>query len=141
MGRSCNILFALSVLILLHDHTSLAIVPNINTDKAALLALKSHISFGPNNIFVANWSSSSPVCSWIGITCGSRHKRVTALEISSMQVHGTIPPHLGNLSFLVSLDISNNTFHGDLPEELVHLQRLKLIDVTSNNLSVAFHHF
>ncbi|XP_016442236.2 uncharacterized protein LOC107767673 [Nicotiana tabacum] len=137
MGRSCHLLFALVVFILFHHHTSLATVPNINTDEAALLALKSHISSHPNNLLQSNWSSSSPVCSWIGITCSSRHHRVTALDISSMQLHGTIPPHLGNLSFLVSLDISNNTFHGELPEELAHLQRLKLIDVTINNFTGA----
>ncbi|KAJ8545198.1 hypothetical protein K7X08_017781 [Anisodus acutangulus] len=52
-----------------------------------------------------------------------------------MQLHGTIPPHLGNLSFLVFLNISYNSFRGDLPEELAHLQRLKLIDVASNNFT------
>ncbi|KAH0664891.1 hypothetical protein KY285_026097 [Solanum tuberosum] len=112
-----------------------------STDEAALLSLKSHISFHPNNILASSWSSSSPVCSWIGITCSSRHHRVTALDISSMQLHGTIPPHLGNLSFLSSLDISNNTFHGDLPQELAHLQRLELINVKSNNFTGAIPSF
>ncbi|KAK4368306.1 hypothetical protein RND71_012098 [Anisodus tanguticus] len=136
MGRSCNLLFALAVFILLHHHSSIASVPNISTDEAALLAFKSHISSSdPNHILARNWSSSSPVCRWIGITCGFRHHRVIALDISSMQLHGTIPPHLGNLSFLVSLDISNNTFHGELPEELAHLQRLKLINVARNNFT------
>ncbi|XP_059287529.1 probable LRR receptor-like serine/threonine-protein kinase At3g47570 isoform X2 [Lycium ferocissimum] len=141
MGTRYNLLFAFVALILLHDHISRAIVPNISTDEAALLALKSHISSDPNNIIARNWTSSSPVCSWIGITCSSRHHRVTALDISSMQLHGTIPPHLGNLSFLVSLDISDNTFRGDLPEELAHLQRLKLINVTSNNFTGAIPSF
>ncbi|KAH0747970.1 hypothetical protein KY290_027202 [Solanum tuberosum] len=138
MGRSFTLVFFLVIFILLHDTTSLA---NISTDEAALLALKSHISSHSNNILASNWSSSSPVCSWIGITCSSRHNRVTALDISSMQLHGTIPPNLGNLSFLVSLNISYNSFHGDLPLELAHLQRLKLIDVTSNNFTGAIPSF
>ncbi|KAK4360390.1 hypothetical protein RND71_019342 [Anisodus tanguticus] len=105
--------------VLLHHFTaSLAIIPNMATDEAALLAFKSHISSDPNNILASNWSSSSPVCSWIGITCSGRHHRVTALDIPSMKLHGTVPPRLGNHLFLVSLDISNNTFPGDLPEEL-----------------------
>uniref|UniRef100_A0A3Q7GM76 Protein kinase domain-containing protein n=1 Tax=Solanum lycopersicum TaxID=4081 RepID=A0A3Q7GM76_SOLLC len=135
MERICNLLFALAVFIMLHHHTSS--LANISTDEAALLALKSHISSDPNNILARNWSSSSPVCSWIGITCSSRHHRVTALDISSMQLHGTIPPHLGNLSFLVSLNIHNNTFHGDFPKELTHLKRLKSISVTRNNFTGA----
>ncbi|KAM3309273.1 putative LRR receptor-like serine/threonine-protein kinase isoform X1 [Capsicum chacoense] len=135
MNRDCSLLFVLAVFILLHDHSSLATVPNISTDKAALLALKSHVYSHPNNILARNWSSSSTICSWIGITCSSRNDRVTALDISSMQLHGTIPPHLGNLSFLISLNIRNNTFYGDLPGELASLHRLKLISVARNNFS------
>ncbi|KAK4717729.1 hypothetical protein R3W88_016067 [Solanum pinnatisectum] len=139
MDTSYILLFAqLSLFILLHNNTSLA---NISTDEAALRALKSHISFHPNNILASNWSSSIPVCSWIGITCSSRHHRVTALDISSMQLHSTIPPHIGNLSFLSSLEISNNTFYGDLPQELARLQRLKSINVTSNNFTGAIPSF
>ncbi|KAK4717730.1 hypothetical protein R3W88_016068 [Solanum pinnatisectum] len=139
MDTSYILLFAqLSLFILLHNHTSLA---NIITDEASLLAFKSHISSHPNNILASNWSSSGPVCSWIGVTCSSRHNRVTALDISTMQLHGIIPPHLGNLSFLVSLNISNNAFHGDLPQELARLQRLKVIDVASNNSPEKFRHF
>ncbi|WMV32077.1 hypothetical protein MTR67_025462 [Solanum verrucosum] len=134
MGRSFILLF----FILLHANTLLA---NISTDEAALLALKSHISSHSNNILASNWSSSVPVCSWIGITCSSRHHRVTALNISSMQLHGTIPPHLGNLSFLVSLNINNNTFHGDLPQELAHLQRLKFFYAKNNNFTGAIPSF
>ncbi|XP_010322115.1 probable LRR receptor-like serine/threonine-protein kinase At3g47570 [Solanum lycopersicum] len=142
MGRiSCIVLFGFAVLILLPNQTSLATVPNISTDEAALFALKSHISSHPNNILESNWSSSSPVCSWIGITCSSRHHRVTALDISNMQLHGTIPPHIGNLSFLVSLRINYNTFHGNLPAELAHLKRLKLINVRSNNFTGAIPSF
>ncbi|PHT35572.1 hypothetical protein CQW23_23272 [Capsicum baccatum] len=135
MGISCNLFFAFVVFILLHRYAILAIGPNISTDEAALLALKSHISPYRNNILASNWSSSSSVCSWIGITCSSRHRRVTSLDISNMQLHGTIPPHVGNLSFLVSLDIRNNTFHGELPKELAHLRRLKMIDCSRNNFT------
>ncbi|KAK4717711.1 hypothetical protein R3W88_016049 [Solanum pinnatisectum] len=58
-----------------------------------------------------------------------------------MQLHGTIPPHLGNLSFLVSLNISNNTFHGDLPLELAHLQRLKFFYAKNYNFTGAIPSF
>ncbi|KAM3376145.1 hypothetical protein P3S68_014859 [Capsicum galapagoense] len=136
MGRSCNLLFAVPVFILLHHDTSLVLVPNICTDEAALLALKSHISYHRNNILARNWSSSTPICSWIGITCSTRHLRVTALDISRLELHGTIPPHLGNHSFLVSLRISNNSCYGELPVELAHLQRLKLISATGNNFAI-----
>ncbi|CDP18323.1 unnamed protein product [Coffea canephora] len=44
---------------------------------------------------------------------------------------GTIPPQLGNLSFLVSLDISRNNFLIELPHELAHLRRLRYLNLGS----------
>ncbi|WMV50848.1 hypothetical protein MTR67_044233 [Solanum verrucosum] len=137
MGRSCNLLFVLVVFILLHTSLSSTVL-NISTDEAVLLAYKSHISyFDPNNILTTHWSSSRLVCNWIGITCSSRHHRVSALDISNMQLYGTIPPYLENLSFLVSISIDNNSFHGEFPKELAYLQRLKLISVRRNNFTSA----
>ncbi|XP_055803541.1 probable LRR receptor-like serine/threonine-protein kinase At3g47570 [Solanum dulcamara] len=108
---------------------------NIRTDQSSLLALKSHITSDPNHILSTNWSSSTSVCDWIGITCSSRHKRVIALRISDTEITGTIPPQLGNLSYLVSLDLSYNNFHGELPPELLHLPKLREIDLGYSNFT------
>ncbi|KAL3500679.1 hypothetical protein ACH5RR_039772 [Cinchona calisaya] len=113
---------------------------SIATDQSALLALKAHITSDPHQFLSRNWSSnsatSSVVCDWIGVKCGSKHQRVTALNISSMSLKGTIPPELGNLSFLVSLDVGSNYFHGNpLPQELSRLHRLRFIRLSSNNFS------
>ncbi|KAL3500677.1 hypothetical protein ACH5RR_039770 [Cinchona calisaya] len=113
---------------------------NIATDQSAVLALKAHITSDPYQFLSKNWSSnaatSSVVCDWIGVKCGSKHQRVTALNISSMSLTGTIPPELGNLSFLVSLDVGSNYFHGNpLPQELSRLHRLRFIRLSSNNFS------
>nr|XP_027111962.1 probable LRR receptor-like serine/threonine-protein kinase At3g47570 isoform X2 [Coffea arabica] len=109
---------------------------NVTTDQLALLALRDRmINSEPREILAKNWSITSSVCDWIGVTCGSRHRRVTALNISKMNLTGTLPPQLGNLSFLVSLNISRNNFHGELPPELVHLRRLRYLNFRTNNLS------
>jgi LRR receptor-like serine/threonine-protein kinase FLS2 len=113
----------------------LASVPNITTDQAALLALKAQISYDPHNVLTNNWSTNTSVCNWIGITCGSRHHRVRILDLSYMGLVGTIPPHVGNLSFLVSLDMANNSFHGSLPNELAHLYRLQQLSFGFNDFS------
>ncbi|KAK8972098.1 hypothetical protein V6N11_061906 [Hibiscus sabdariffa] len=109
--------------------------PNISTDQSALLVLKSHITHDPHNLLATNWSHSTSVCNWIGIPCGSRHHRVTALDLSSMDLTGTIPSQLGNLSFLVSLNIRNNSFHGSLPIELTNLHRLKYLNFGNNSFN------
>ncbi|KAE8704723.1 hypothetical protein F3Y22_tig00110445pilonHSYRG00028 [Hibiscus syriacus] len=108
-------------------------LPNITTDESALLALKSHITHDPHNILATNWSTSISVCNWIGVTCGSKHHRVIALDLSSMDLTGTIPSHLGNLSSLASLDVSDNSFHGSLLIELTNLHRLKYLNFCNNN--------
>ena len=92
----------------------------------------------PQSVLVNNWSITYPVCSWIGISCGAGRHRVTALYLSTMGLQGTIPPHLGNLSFLVYLNISHNKFHGHLPNELGQLRRLRFFSVTNNTLSGSF---
>ncbi|XP_019166669.1 PREDICTED: probable LRR receptor-like serine/threonine-protein kinase At3g47570 [Ipomoea nil] len=112
-----------------------AISTNITTDQSSLLSLKSHTRLSPNHTLANNWSISASICNWIGVVCGSRHHRVVALNISSMGIVGTLPPQLGNLSFLVSLTISHNNFYGNLPRELGSLRRLQYLDCGYNHFS------
>jgi len=112
-------------------------IPTSNfTDQSALLAFKDHITFDPQNMLAHNWSSKTSYCNWMGVSCSLRRQRVTALDLSSMGLLGTIPPQLGNLSFLQSLTLYNNSFHGDLPSEIGNLRRLQLMDIGSNKLSL-----
>ncbi|KAL0426918.1 UNVERIFIED_CONTAM: putative LRR receptor-like serine/threonine-protein kinase [Sesamum latifolium] len=113
------------------------VITNITTDQSALLTLKSHISnLDPTHILSTNWSGpASDVCTWTGATCGHRHRRVTALDISTMGLTGDLPPEIGNLSFLVWLNLSTNFFHGNLPQDFTRLRRLKLVDLSFNSLS------
>ncbi|XP_027099023.1 uncharacterized protein [Coffea arabica] len=106
-------------------------------DLDALLALKATIS-DPQNILPINWSISTSVCNWIGITCNTRHRRVAAIQLPTMGLVGTIPPQLGNLSFLVWLNLQNNSFHGNLPTQLGHLRRLKSINLAFNSFDGEF---
>ncbi|KAL7212707.1 hypothetical protein ACSBR2_015396 [Camellia fascicularis] len=106
-------------------------VPNFTT---ALLAFKSYITFDhPHHILTTNWSSATSVCDWIGVSCSKRHYRVVALNLPNMGIGGTIPPHIGNLSFLSYFNITSNTFHGHLPSELARLHRLNVVDFGVNN--------
>jgi len=129
----------MSVLVLQYLIASLAVTTlnDLTTDQSALLAFKAH-AFDYRSALANNWSISYPICSWAGISCGSRHQRVTALNLSDMGLGGTIPLHLGNLSFLVSLDISENNFHGHLPKELGQLRRLRGVSFAYNKLSGSF---
>ncbi|KAL1102624.1 hypothetical protein V6Z11_D05G378000 [Gossypium hirsutum] len=109
-------------------------VRNLNSDQFALLEFKDRIG-GPQIVLADNWTASTSVCNWIGVSCGILHKRVIALNLTSMNLRGTIPPHLGNLSFLLSLDLSSNHFYGHLPKELGHLHRLRILQLSYNRLN------
>ncbi|KAI3447103.1 hypothetical protein Pfo_003768 [Paulownia fortunei] len=132
-------LFLLALVLLVHTIVMFAIaqlVTNITTDQSVLLTLKSHITnLDPSHILSKNWSDSTFVCNWIGVTCGSRHQRVTALDISMMGLIGNLRPELGNLSFLVSLNLSRNFFHGNVPQDFTRLRRLRFMDLSFNSLS------
>ncbi|KAM3762410.1 hypothetical protein ACB098_01G343200 [Castanea mollissima] len=106
------------------------------TDQSALIAFKSQITFSPNNSVLAggNWSTTTNFCEWFGVSCSRRRQRVTALNLSYVGLHGTISPHIANLSFLVSLDLENNSFIGFLPHEISHLHRLRKLQLSSNLL-------
>ncbi|TXG50971.1 hypothetical protein EZV62_023495 [Acer yangbiense] len=102
---------------------------NIIIDQSAFLAIKSHTNHDPHNILATNWSISASVCSWRGVSSGKRHRRVIALDLSGMEFTGTVPPELGNLSFLAFPSLYNNSFHGSLPNELANLRRLKYLNL------------
>ncbi|TXG47639.1 hypothetical protein EZV62_026933 [Acer yangbiense] len=46
---------------------------NITTDQSSLLALKAHITNDHHNLLANNWTSSTSVCNWVGITCDSQN--------------------------------------------------------------------
>ncbi|KAL4335456.1 hypothetical protein GQ457_07G015050 [Hibiscus cannabinus] len=109
-------------------------VRNLTTDQSALVQFKDRI-VDPQNVLTNSWKASSSVCKWVGVSCGVIHERVVALNLTTMSLAGTIPPHLGNLSFLLSLDLSSNHFYGHLPNELGHLHRLRVVRFSFNSLN------
>lgn len=88
---------------------------SLTTDQSALKALKDHIRPETQNVLANDWTAATSVCYWIGITCGGQPQRVIALNLSSMSLYGTIPPHIGNLTFLNNLDLSHNNLEGMKP--------------------------
>ncbi|KAK8312586.1 hypothetical protein V6Z12_D01G052600 [Gossypium hirsutum] len=103
----------------------------ILTDQSALLALKDHVIHDPENVLTTN-------------CCGSKHRRVTALNLTGLGLVGTLPPHLGNLSFLSLLYLSNlrrlrylnfgnNSFSGEIPSWLGSLTELRRLFLGQNN--------
>ncbi|GJY86572.1 leucine-rich repeat protein, partial [Tanacetum coccineum] len=104
------------------------------TDYLALLSFKSMITQDPYKV-LTSWNHSFHFCDWSGISCGKRHKRVTALQLDSKGLEGSLSPHVGNLSFLRKLSLSNNNFQGTIPHELGRLSRLRILFLSINKFS------
>ncbi|EOY27942.1 Leucine-rich repeat protein kinase family protein [Theobroma cacao] len=128
----------LSLLLIQCFMGSLAVITaaNLTTDQYALLEFKD--SLDSDTILANNWTSSTSVCNWVGVSCSSSPERVTSLNLRSMDLTGTISPHLGDLSSLLSLDLSGNKLNGYLPSTIYNLSSLQIMDLTSNELSGDF---
>ncbi|KAK9902404.1 hypothetical protein M0R45_001643 [Rubus argutus] len=104
------------------------------TDRLALLAIKAHIRQDPNRI-TTSWNESLHFCLWHGVTCSRRHsQRVTKLDLQSLELVGSIPPHIGNLSFLRILCLQNNSFSHQIPPQIGRLHRLQVLLLNNNSL-------
>ncbi|PQP96819.1 putative receptor-like protein kinase [Prunus yedoensis var. nudiflora] len=105
------------------------------TDRLALLAIKAQIKQDPHNV-TSSWNESVHFCFWHGVTCSRRHQqRVTRLDLRSQKLAGSLPPHIGNLSFLRELQLQNNSFSHEIPPEIGNLRRLQVLSLHNNSFS------
>ncbi|GLT96481.1 hypothetical protein SLE2022_140990 [Rubroshorea leprosula] len=82
-----------------------------------------------------SWNESLHFCDWMGVTCSRRHKgRVTLLSLESCGLFGSIPPQIGNLSFLRGINLADNNFQREIPQEIGRLIRLRFLNLSSNAL-------
>ncbi|XP_074326150.1 uncharacterized protein LOC141664156 [Apium graveolens] len=125
---SFNILFILMLLKTINN-TSFAYSSNV-TDKNALLSVKASITDPVGAL--SSWNHSIHFCLWKGVTCSRRHQRVSALDLSSQKLDGTLSPHIGNLSFLREINFDKNNFRGSIPAEIGKLFRLRYLHLGTN---------
>ena len=97
-------------------------------DQETLLALYNSAG-GASWTDKANWDSAEPLDTWFGVTADG-DDNVTALDLSSNNLRGTLPAALGSLTSLNALDLSDNGLSGTLPDlsTLTSLTTLKLGD-------------
>ncbi|GJS58282.1 kinase-like domain-containing protein [Tanacetum coccineum] len=112
--------------------TSATVYASYGGNEMALLSFKSRITHDPYKV-LTSWNHSFQFCNWSGISCGKRHKRVTAVQLFSFQ--GTIPHELGRLSSLGGLGLHINKFTGVIPTNLSHCYNLEDLWLALNNLA------
>ncbi|KAK9664982.1 hypothetical protein RND81_14G081700 [Saponaria officinalis] len=108
--------------------------PQKQTDSITLLRIKSEIVGSFDQGVLSSWNGSLHHCTWEGVTCERGNDRVSALDLSSKGLQGTISPFIGNLTFLVGLRLQNNSLKGEIPNELGRLVRLMHLRLHNNTL-------
>ncbi|KAK3428348.1 hypothetical protein EUGRSUZ_F04391, partial [Eucalyptus grandis] len=101
--------------------------------KVALLAFKVGITRDPFGVLNL-WNNSIGFCQWYGVMCSRRHRRVTALNLSSQGLSGSISPHIGNLSFLRKMELMNNNLDHEIPAQVDQLRHLRHLSLDNNSL-------
>jgi len=66
------------------------------------------------------------------LSCLNGH--VVALDLSLLNLNGSLPTHIGALTMLTYLDMSNNGLVGSIPSEFAQLTALSSVDLSQNQL-------
>jgi Leucine-rich repeat (LRR) protein len=86
-----------------------------------------------NNNAPDGFSAVGTEGSWYGVTVTGEH--VTAIELKLNNLVNSLPPEIGNLSFLKSLVLTENFYLvGSIPAEIGNLGNLEVLDITSADI-------
>ncbi|KAD3337046.1 hypothetical protein E3N88_32566 [Mikania micrantha] len=80
----------------------------------------------------STWTGNN-FCKWEGIKCDNSN-RVTAINLRSKSLTGTLPPDINNLTHLETLAVQHNSISGDIPT-MANLARLQLVHLNNNNFT------
>ena len=105
--------------------------PGLVSDCEVLLAARNTLE-GTGTL---DWSESTPIADWDGVTLGGTPQRVTDLYLTNKGLTGTIPAVLGNLAKLESLDLQSNQLSGEILPQLGNLANLTGLYLSGNRLS------
>uniref|UniRef100_A0A166CWW7 non-specific serine/threonine protein kinase n=1 Tax=Daucus carota subsp. sativus TaxID=79200 RepID=A0A166CWW7_DAUCS len=98
-------------------------------DGDAMSELMSSLSPSP-----PGWSPSKSYCQWQGINCDDSKQHVTAINMPSKSLSGSLPSQLSSLSQLKTLALQNNNLSGSLPS-LANLSSLEQVFLGDNAFS------
>ncbi|KAK8530097.1 hypothetical protein V6N12_060853 [Hibiscus sabdariffa] len=101
------------------------------TDFHVLVTLKKGFQFPQP--FLSSWNSSDPslVCSWVGIGCSEG--RVVSLDLTDMNMGGSVSPQISRLDRLTNLSLAGNNFTGSI--EIANLRELRFLNISNNQFN------
>lgn len=108
--------------------------PSLNDDVLGLIVFKADIQDPTGKLTTWNEDDDNP-CSWNGVQCNPRSKRVSELNLDGFSLSGKLGRGLLQLQALRKLSLSRNNLTGTLSPALVRLSNLRILDLSANNLS------
>ncbi|MED6138581.1 hypothetical protein PIB30_075573 [Stylosanthes scabra] len=108
-------------------------------DKRVTILLEIASEFGYPYLLARSWPGNNPCNNWSFVACSG--DMITTVNLTSLNLNGTISPAFANLTHLQNLYLSGNNLTGSIPENLTTLHQLKNLDVSNNNLSGKIPHF
>ena len=84
-----------------------------------------------------NWSASTPIAQWDGVTVDETPMRVTTLDLRKMRLKGMISSDLSRVTALKELYLQDNHLTGPIPSELGSMTALTHLYAGNNDLSGA----
>ncbi|XP_042473691.1 leucine-rich repeat receptor-like serine/threonine-protein kinase BAM3 [Zingiber officinale] len=108
---------------------------SLRKQASALLSIKQ--SLRASDGFFRSWSSRNhaSLCSWSGVRCDDAGRAVTELDVSSLNVSGSLSPRIAELKALVRLSVSGNSFAGEFPASVCQLLRLQFLNISNNHFN------
>ncbi|KAL4278230.1 hypothetical protein GQ457_03G000720 [Hibiscus cannabinus] len=124
-------LIVLTLFSLLTTLSSSAAATSLLTDFHVLVTLKKGFQFPEP--FLSSWNSSNPssVCSWVGIGCFDG--RVVSLDLTDMNMGGSVSPQISRLDRLTNLSLAGNNFTGSI--EVANLSEVRFLNISNNQFN------
>ncbi|WOL09669.1 hypothetical protein Cni_G18422 [Canna indica] len=131
-GRGLLFSFLLSILFLVHQHSSAAY--GSSDELRALMVLKA--SLDPESRVLATWTSDGEPCGggFEGVACDGSGK-VANISLQGKGLSGSISPVVADLRGLTGLYLHFNNISGEIPREISNLTALSDLYLNVNNLS------
>ncbi|CAK9147342.1 unnamed protein product [Ilex paraguariensis] len=104
---------------------------SLASDFHALVTLKQGFEFSEPALSSWNLSNPSSVCSWVGVKCFQG--RLISLNVSNMNLYGTVSPVLSSLDRLIELYLDGNNFTGEI--NIAKMSNLRSLNISHNQFS------
>ncbi|CAL9084858.1 unnamed protein product, partial [Musa hybrid cultivar] len=108
---------------------------SLRKQASVLISIKR--SFHSSESFLPSWNPSNhaSLCAWDGVRCDAAMHVVLALDLSNLNISGSLSPVIGELKGLTYLSVAGNSLSGLFPSSVGKLAGLRHLNVSNNQFN------